>query len=305
MNESKLIHFFMKHLLFSLTAAFSILCFSSSAAAEKTGFYQQTLKDTIPKKAIEKVRVIVKDLMDATVMDSVYVTVGSKRGYTDKKGIIEFDSVLVGSFVTVSKAGYLAQSKKAKADLQIRLSKRDIQASANNYKNGFYERPVEHFTGAATIVKGDDLRKVNPLNFAEALKYYDPSFIVTRDNKYGDDPNVAPSVKIRGSYNFPAAATIASNSRNVSTGLQLNPSSGDFVASNITNPDQPVILLNGIQVSLQTALDIDINRIHKITILKDAAATSIYGVRGGNGVLLIQTKLPQKGVLNVTYSGQL
>ena len=294
----------MKYLVVSLATTFFVVSFSFHASARKSGFYQQSPKDTIPKKTLGKVRVSVKDLMDGTALDSVYVTVGFKKGYTNNNGIIEFDSVPVGYLVTVSKAGYLAQSKKAKADMQLRLSRRDIQASSNNYNNGFYERPIEHFSGAATIVKGDDLRKVNPLNFAEALKYYDPSFIVTRDNKYGDDPNVPPSVKIRGSYNFPATATIASNSGNASSGLQLNPSVGDFVASNITNPNQPVILLNGIQVSLQTALDIDINRIDKITILKDAAATSIYGVRGGNGVLLIQTKLPQKGVFNITYSGQ-
>ena len=112
------------------------------------------------------------------------------------------------------------------------------------------------------------------------------------------------SVKIRGSYNFPASATIASQTGTTVTGAQINPSVGDYVASNIANPNQPVILLNGVQVALQTALDIDINRIEKITILKDAAATSIYGVRGGTGVLLIQTKQPQKGDFRVTYSGQ-
>ena len=145
----------MKHLLFSLTAAFSILCFSSSAAAEKTGFYQQTPKDTIPQKVLGKIRVTVKDLMDGAALDSVYVTVGSKRGYTNSNGIIEFDSVAVGYFVTVSKAGYLAQSKKAKADIQLHLSKREIPGVTDNYRNGFYERPAEHFSGAATIVKGD------------------------------------------------------------------------------------------------------------------------------------------------------
>ena len=306
MSESKLIQFFMKHLVLSLTAAFFILCFSLNASAEKSGFYQQTPKDTIPKKSIEKVKVTVKDLMDGASLDSVFVSIGAKKGYTNNKGIIEFDSVSAESFVIATKTGYLAQSKKAKADLQLRLSKRDIQSTTNNnYKNGFYERPVEHFSGAATIVTGNELRSVNSLNFAEALKYYDPSFIVTRDNNYGDDPNVPPSVKIRGSYNFPASATIANQSGNAVTGLQLNPSEGDFIASNIANPNQPVVLLNGIQVSLQTALDIDINRIETITILKDAAATAIYGVRGANGLLLIQTKLPQKGVFNITYSGQL
>ena len=225
----------MKHLMLSLTAAFFILCFSYNASAEKSGFYQQTPKDTIPKKSIQKIRITVKDLMDGSLLDSVFVSVGPKKGYTNNKGIVEFDSVPSGSFVVITKAGYLAQSKKAKADLELRLSKRDIQAATNNYKNGFYERPIEYFSGAATIVTGNELRRVNPLNFAEALKYYDPSFIVTRDNNYGDDPNIPPSVKIRGSYNFPASATIASQTGNAATGVQLNPSVGDFVASNIKN----------------------------------------------------------------------
>ncbi|HET9279934.1 MAG TPA: TonB-dependent receptor, partial [Flavitalea sp.] len=155
-----------------------------------------------------------------------------------------------------------------------------------------------------TIVSGNYLRKLNSLSFVEALKYYDPSFIVSKDNNSGDDPNSTPSVRIRGAYNFPASATIANQTGVVVTGAQVNPSVGDFIASNIANPDQPVVLLNGVQVSLQTALDIDINRIDKITILKDAAATAQYGVRGGTGVLLIQTNLPQKGVLNITYSGR-
>ncbi len=305
MSESKLIKFFMKHLVLSLTAVVSILCSSYRASAEKSGFYQQTPKDTIPKKLIGKVRINVKDLMDGAALDSAYVNVGIKKGYTNNLGIVEFDSVSANSIILVSKAGYLAVSKKAKTDITIRLSRRDLQSSAQNYKNGLYERPTEHFSGSATIISGNDLRKVNSLSFVEALKYYDPSFIVTTDNINGNDPNTTPSVKIRGSYNFPASATIANHSGVPATGAQINPSVGDFVASNIANPNQPVVLLNGIQVALQTALDIDINRIDKITILKDAAATSEYGVRGGTGILLIQTKLPQKGNLNLTYSGQL
>ncbi|HEX6849380.1 MAG TPA: SusC/RagA family TonB-linked outer membrane protein [Chitinophagaceae bacterium] len=296
----------MKRLVFSfaLTCAFA-LCLSYHGFANGSGFFQQKPVDSIPKKIIGKVKVTVKDLMDGSAVDSAYVTVGANKGYTNINGSIEFDSVTVGSTIIISKAGYLASSKKAKADLTVRLSKRDIQSSASNYKNGLYERPREHFSGATTIISGNDLRKVNSLSFVEALKYYDPSFIVTKDNNYGDDPNTTPSVKIRGSYNFPASATIANQTGVPATGAQVNPSVGDFVASNIANPNQPVVLLNGVQVSLQTALDIDINRIEKITILKDGAATAQYGVRGGTGVLLIQTKLPQKGVLNLTYSGQL
>jgi len=287
---------------FALTCAF-ILCFCSNGFAN--GFFQQKPTDSIPKKNIGKVKITVKDLVDGSALDSVYVSAGLKKGYTDKNGYLEFDSLQTGSNLLISKAGYLASSKKVKAEVTVRLQKRDVQSSTQNYKNGLYERPIDHFSGAATIISGNDLRKVNPLSFVEALKYYDPSFIVTSDNNNGNDPNVTPSVKIRGTYNFPASATIANNSGAPVTGAQVNPSVGDFVANNIANPNQPVVLLNGIQVALQTALDIDINRIDKITILKDAAATAQYGVRGGTGVLLIQTKLPQKGNLNITYSGQM
>jgi TonB-linked SusC/RagA family outer membrane protein len=167
-----------------------------------------------------------------------------------------------------------------------------------------YERPTEHASGAYTSVSGAELRKVNPLNFLEALRIFDPSFIVNRPNASGDDPNVSSSVNIRGAYNFPASATIPKSAGITNTNVQLNPSAGDFIADNIGNPNQPVVLLDGVQVALQTALDIDINRIDKIVILKDAAATAQYGVRGGTGVLLIQTRKPQAGNLQVTYSGQ-
>jgi len=295
----------MRHsLLCSIICTICVLCSSYDAVARTNGYFQSAQKDSVPARVILKARIIVRDLADGNKIDSALVTAGVKKGYTNNSGYVEFDSLPAGVMVSASKAGYLAQSKKVKADLQLRLAKRELQSSASNYKNGLYERPIEHFSGAATIVSGNDLRKINPLNFTEALKYYDPSFVVTGDNLYGDDPNVTPSVKIRGSYNYPASATIASQSATAGTGAQVNPSVGDFVASNIANPNQPVILLNGVQVALQTALDIDINRIEKITILKDAAATSIYGVRGGNGVLSIQTKAPQKGNFSVTYSGQ-
>src|SRR5204863_1099314 len=158
----------MKRLMLFLTAGLFLISGISSKVFAKSGHYQQAPKDTIPKKIIVKVKVTVKDLMDGSAVDSVYVLVGNKRGYTDSKGIVEFDSVSTGVMVTTTKASYIAQSKKVKADLQIRIGKRDMQSSANNYKNGLFERPIEHFSGSATIVSGNDLRKINPLNFTEA-----------------------------------------------------------------------------------------------------------------------------------------
>ena len=295
----------MKHTLYFIAIAGCCIFFFPTSVLAGKNHFQQSQKDSIPIKTIQKVRVVVKDLMDGEALDSVLINVGSKKGYTDKNGVVEFDSIRAEMMMFASKAGYLAQSRKAKAVVQFRLSKRESSSTQHAYKNGLYERPMEHFSGASTTISGTDLRRINPLNFVEALRFFDPSLVTSRNSLYGDDPNVPSSLKIRGAYNFPPSATISSNSGTNTAGLQLNPSEADFVADNIAHPDQPVILLNGVQVSLQTAADIDINRIEKVTVLKDAAATSVYGVRGGTGVLLIQTKMPQRGNLSVTYSGQL
>ena len=293
----------MRHSLLCSIICICVLCSSLVSEAATNGYFQKTQKDSIPSRVILKTRITIKDLSDGNAMDSVLVTIGSKKGYTNNSGYVEFDSILKESIVTASSNGYLVSSKKVKPELTIRLAKRESSLEAN-YQNGLYERPLEHFSGAATVVSGTDLKKINTQNFVEALKYYAPSLIATRDNKFGDDPNVIPPVKVRGAYNFPASATIASGSGVVATGVQIDPSKGDFVASGVANPNQPVFLLNGVQVALQTVLDIDMNHIERVIILKDAAAVSQYGVRGGNGVVLIQSKKPQKGIFNITYSGQ-
>jgi TonB-linked SusC/RagA family outer membrane protein len=293
----------MKGVLACSAAALCSLVSFGISNKEHNIYYQQ-LTDSIPPNAISKVQVTVRDLQDGTAIDSAYVVVGKFRGYTDKSGVIAFENVAPSLMAVITKSGYFVQSRKVKSLILFHLMRKENNSRIASVNNGLYERPAEHFSGAATTISGNELRRINPLNFTEALNYYDPSFIATRDNNSGDDPNVPPSIKIRGSYGFPVSATIASHSGTI-TGLQLNPSSGDYVASSIVNPDQPVIILNGVQVALQTALDMDINRIEKITILKDAAAASMYGVRGGNGVLVIETKAPKKGDLTVTYAGQL
>lgn len=49
----------------------------------------------------------------------------------------------------------------------------------------------------------------------------------------------------------------------------------------------PLMLVDGIERNMN---DVDMNEIESISVLKDASATAVYGVRGGNGVILITTK---------------
>ena len=52
----------------------------------------------------------------------------------------------------------------------------------------------------------------------------------------------------------------------------------------------PLIILDGVQVSSSDLNNLDPEIIDSFSILKDAAASAVYGVRGANGVILINTK---------------
>jgi TonB-linked SusC/RagA family outer membrane protein len=66
------------------------------------------------------------------------------------------------------------------------------------------------------------------------------------------------------------------------------------------NSSTPLVLVDGVERSFN---DIDPEDIESLTTLKDASATAVYGVRGANGVILIQTKpgIVGKPVVSVDY----
>ena len=74
--------------------------------------------------------------------------------------------------------------------------------------------------------------------------------------------------------------------------------------NSISASNSPLIILDGIPYSGSLA-DIDPNNVENLSILKDASAVAIYGSRGSNGVILIQTKRGALGKATVTYRGQL
>ena len=61
----------------------------------------------------------------------------------------------------------------------------------------------------------------------------------------------------------------------------------------------PLLQVDGVERSFN---DLDPNEIESITVLKDASATAVYGVRGANGVILVTTKRGQEGKAKVSFS---
>jgi len=296
-------NFLTKRIVVICTTLF-VLCFASKSFAQQLPPTDKVTNNRPSTKAIDTIHIKVIDIEDGTPIENANVIVGFKSAVSNSNGQIIFEKVTIGASIVVTKAGYYTFSRKVKGNMMVRMIRLDKNTGVATINNGIYERPTEHFSGAATVISGDALRKISPLSIIDALGYFDPAFIATKDNLNGDNPNNHSAYRIRGRYDFPASATIASPNNTVQQGVQINPSSADYVADNVGNPDQPIVLLDGAQVSLQTIIDMDINLVDKVTLLKDAAATAVYGVRGGNGMLLIQTKLPQKGSPRISYSGQ-
>ncbi|MEN2413639.1 SusC/RagA family TonB-linked outer membrane protein [Flavobacterium mesophilum] len=145
---------------------------------------------------------------------------------------------------------------------------------------GVTVRKKELITGAVSTYKGEELRQVSTQNVVQALKTIDPSFIVLNNNIAGSNPNVLPTIEVRGQ-----------------TSLTTNQVNDQFKE----DPNQPLFILDGFPTTLQQVVDLDINRIASITLLKDAASTALYGSRSANGVVVIETNKPVAGKLQVSY----
>ena len=232
-------------------------------------------------------------LVGATVM----LTDGTKSGgvkgsITDVNGKFSLQVPRKAS-IKVSYMGYESvslQITRSNPGMKIAL-KADGQMMEEVVVTGISKRSKSSFTGNYVSVKGEELRKLNPNNILKSLQFYDPSFKVLESNTRGSDPNAQPEFLIRGDQNLGSTASL---------------NNMDLLLDNVSSrPNTPLFVLDGFIVSMSRILQLDPERIENVTILKDAAATAIYGSRASNGVVVIETKVAPDGVLSVSYNGGL
>ena len=191
--------------------------------------------------------------------------------------------------IRVTFVGYEPQSKQilnTENDLVIEL-KPSFELD-EVVVTGISKRNKNSFTGNFVEVKGAELRKMSPTSILKGLQFFDPSFKVIENNSKGSDPNAEPEFQIRGDQ------SLGSTSMN----------SMDLMLDNVSSrPNTPLFVLDGFIVPMSRILDLDPERVETITILKDAAATSVYGSRAANGVVVVETKVAPDGALSVSYNG--
>jgi TonB-linked SusC/RagA family outer membrane protein len=208
---------------------------------------------------------------------------------TNESGKYKLANVPPNGSLVFSFIGYKSQEVKVenRTAIDVKLLT-EVQSMKDFVVNGYQKLQKDNYTGSAIVITGEELKHFNPQNILQSIQARDPSFRLVENNIAGSNPNQLPNINVRGTTALPSGAP-SQLSRN-----QL---------ASITN--LPLFILDGYQVSIQTIFDLDFNRIETVTLLKDAAATAIYGSRASNGVCVFQTKVPKEGALELYYNYEL
>lgn len=226
-----------------------------------------------------------------TPIEGATITIkGTKQSTTtDRNGAFTLDAS-AGNTIVVSLVGYNTREIviRDQSYLSLTLTRKEDPPLDEVVITGFQRIRKESFTGTAITVSGEELKKVNPQNILQSIQVFDPSFRLVQNNLFGSDPNRLPVINVRGNTSIPTGANGVLSRNNLSGSTNL-----------------PTFILDGYEVSLEKVYDLDINRIQSVTLLKDAAATAVYGSRAANGVLVITTIPPKEGKLQLSYNYEL
>ena len=199
-----------------------------------------------------------------------------------------------GGLVIYSYIGF--ETRKIKVTSRQKVDVQMVEAIESIQEvivTGYNSIQKESFTGNTTKIEKEDLLKVNPNNLISAIQTFDPSFRIQENLAAGSDPNSLPQFVLRGQTGIGETTlgqtSTSSISREVLSG----------------NSNLPIFILDGFEVDVEKISDLDMNSIHSINILKDAAATAMYGSRAANGVIVIERRAPEAGKFRVQYSGVL
>ena len=155
------------------------------------------------------------------------------------------------------------------------LMKEESNALSDVVVNGFFNKSKKSFTGSVTSMSGLELKQVSGVNIVTAIAALTPGMSMVQNSAQGSNPNHVPELVLRGVTSF-------SNE-----GQSVN---------------QPTIILDGSEITMQDLYDLDINEVENITVLKDASATALYGSKAANGVIVITRKPLSESTLRVQYN---
>ena len=196
---------------------------------------------------------------------SVLVQGQGTGGITDIDGHFRIQNVKQGTKLEFSYVGYLTQVQVVKGRSMNITMQPDTKTLEEVVVIAYGQQKKVTITGAVSAVGGDELLKAPVANVANALQGKLPGIsVVQHSGMPGDD---TPTIRVRGTGSL--------------------------------NDATPLVLVDGVERPFG---QLDPNEIADISILKDASATAVFGVRGANGVILVTTKRGAPGKASVTVS---
>jgi TonB-dependent starch-binding outer membrane protein SusC len=206
---------------------------------------------------------VVNERMEPLAGATVVVRGKSLGTATDDKGVFTLYHVPAKESITVSYTGYVPQEQRVNpgAVLQVRLSPARAELKeVTVYATGYQKIPEQQATGSYDYISNDLLERSVSTDILSKLDGIASGLLYNSANTMSGN---SAFISIRG------RSTIFSN-------------------------PNPLIVLDNFPYN-GNIYDINPNDIESVTVLKDAAAASIWGVQSGNGVIVISTK---RGRLN-------
>ena len=208
----------------------------------------------------------VKDVKGDPVIGANVTVVGTKQGtITDFDGNFSLNAPL-GAKVKISFIGYKDQVVTTKKGISLNIVlEEDAQTLGEVQVVAYGVQKKVSITGAISSMKGDDLLKTPVGSVSNILS---GQITGISSVQYSGEPGAdAADIYVRGIATWQDA--------------------------------KPLIQVDGVERDFS---QIDPNEIESVTVLKDASATAVFGVRGANGVILITTKRGIEGKAKVSFS---
>lgn len=196
---------------------------------------------------------------------------------TDMDGVFNVPRPAGAFEIRFSLMGYkqvVIKDIHCKAGMAVTMEE-DAKEMGEVVVNGFFTKNKNSFTGSVKQISSMEIKQVSGTNLISAISALTPGMEMVQNTAMGSNPNHAPELIIRGMSSF-------SNE-----GQDVN---------------QPTIILDGTEISMQDLYDLDMNEVESINVLKDAAATALYGSKAANGVIVITRKPIKESTLHVAYN---
>jgi len=230
-------------------------------------YSQQKLQKTASTAPQTGITGVVLDNAGIPIIGAIVKVKGSGTGnITDLDGKFTIPGIRLRSVIEISYLGF----EKKEVTLEPGVSKNITLESKESYLNeaivvGYGTQKKISVTGALSTISPTQMLKSPVINASQALVGR-VSGITTRQAS-GQPGNDDVSIRVRGRGTY--------------------------------NDNSALVLVDGVERAFN---QLDMNEIETMTILKDAASTAVYGVRGANGVILVTTKQGKEGPAKVSYT---